>query len=154
MMTMYLNRDGKSWVDDLIRDCIQPDVFNEPIIRDAMEDIEEIYKIEGLAFYSKRHGVKSPESLSNGMKMLILCYYNAMGKHDCLLCSASMGDNCMKYLARLSLKYDFNISVDYYLRVPFDEKLHFKDFDTGEEFTDTMSVWKFYDGKEGVYDLS
>ena len=154
MMTMYLNRDGKSWVDDLIRDCIQPDVFEEPIIREAMDDIEDVYKIEGLAFYSRKHGVKSPESLSNDMKMLILFYYNAMGKHDCLLCSASMGNNCMKYLARLSLKYDFKISVDYCLLVPWEEPIYFKDFDSGKEFRKIEDVLRFYGGKEGVYDLS
>ena len=154
MMTMYLNRDGESSLNYIIRDCIQPDVFEEPIIREAMEDIEEIYKIEGLAFYSKRHGVKSPESLSNGMKTLILLYYNAIGKHNLLMSSACLGNNCYKYLARLSLRYDFNISVDYSLLIPKDEPFLAKDYDSGKIINNKTDLIKLYGGRAGLFNVS
>ena len=82
MMLCYLNRCGTSILDDIIQYNIKPEWFDDPLIREAMSVIERVNKIEGLAFYSTDHGVKSPQSLSNGMKsMLIMLYIPADSKY-------------------------------------------------------------------------
>ena len=154
MMTMYLNRDGLSWFKVLLQRCIKPEIFEEPILREAMRDIEGVYKIEGLAFYSEPWGVKSPESLSNGMKALILLYCNALRMHDELISSACLGNNCYKYLAQLSLKYDFNISVDYALLFDINEIVSAKDYDTGIVCNCDAEIAEIYRGRAGVFDVS
>lgn len=152
MMTVHLNGDGSTMLKTDIQRYIQPEIFDNPIVREAMLDIEDIYKIEGLAFYSRRHGVKSPESLSNGMKALILCSIydeSADGFHD-LISNACMGANCGKYLQRLSLVKDFSIAWDYFLDVEFDEPLCAIDFDTKTVFNNGKELTDFYAGKAGV----
>ena len=154
MVTMYLNRDGDSYYGSYIQKYIKPELFNEPIIREAMRDIEGVYKIEGLAFYSEPWGVKSPESLSNGMKTLILLYSYALGEFDKLVTTACLGDNCMKYFAQLSQKYDFSISVDYPIIIKEKTPIHAMDYDSGKVFYDYISILEFYCGKEGQFNVS
>ena len=50
MMLCYLNNDGHSQLDACIQYNIKPEWFDDDLIREAMRDIEHVYKIEGLAF--------------------------------------------------------------------------------------------------------
>lgn len=52
MMLCYRRDYGRSLLDDAIQMTIKPEWFDHPIIREAMLEIEHVYKIEGLAFYS------------------------------------------------------------------------------------------------------
>ena len=154
MMTIYLNRDGLAYLDLDIQDIMQPDCLEEDIIRRAIMDVENVYKIEGLAFYSRDWGVKSPASLSNGIKALILCYYYSQGKFDELVANSCMGANVGPYLRELSLKYDFSISWDYFLNMRHDMPVSARDADTGTTFDNTDTLTKFYAGRYGKYDWS
>ena len=135
---------GASSLDGFIRFYIKPELFDEPIIKEAMADIEHVYKIEGLAFYSSDYGVKSPESLSNGMKALLLFLCYGRGEFDKLVSNCCMGENCSKYLQQLSLKYDFEVSWDVFLGLDVNQPLLAKDYDTGTVFHDAASVMLFY----------
>ena len=140
MMRVKFNGDGTSDLDTWIQLYIQPEIFNEPIIVEAMKDIEHIYKIEGLAFYSTDFGVKSPQSLSNGMKTLILLTYQGMGNEVPLISNCCMGKNCSKYLCQLSTKYDFDIAWDYLMCFPRENvEVNAINVDTGEVFKDSYS---------------
>lgn len=140
MMRVKFNGNGTCLLDMPIRFNIQPDVFEEPIIVEAMRDIEHVYKIEGLAFYSSDFGVKSPESLSNGMKALILLTYAGMGRDIPLISNCCMGKNCSKYLCQLSTKYDFDIAWDYLMCFPHENiEVNAVNVDTGEVFKDSYS---------------
>lgn len=132
MLYVYPNGLGSTDLNDDIQFCMQPDVFCEDIIRRAVADVDEVYKIEGLAMYSKRHGVKSPASLSNGIKALILCYYQATGKFDGIVSNACMGENVGPYLQELSLKYDIHITWDYWLHFDWDSPIEATDVSTGK----------------------
>lgn len=150
MMRIHLNGDGTTMLNDSIRYNINADLFKEQILIDALSDIEGIYKIEGLAFYSNKHGVKSPESLSNGMKALILCTCYGRNNYNELISNACMGANCGTYLQRLSLKYDFDIAWDYYLRLDMDAPIAAMDAKTGTVFNKGSEVVYFYAGEAGA----
>lgn len=147
MMTIILNGDGTTLLSLPIQYKIQPHLLEDDSIRRALEDIEHIYKIDGLAMYSTDHGVKSPERLSNGMKCLLLmtCY----DKNDGLISNACMGANCGPYIAELSLKYDFTIAWDSFLDIPDDAVLDAVDYETGTRFHTGKELVDFYGSKPG-----
>ena len=150
MMTIHLNRHGQTYLDIKIRENMQPDVFNEPIIVEAIRDIDRVYKIEGLAMYTHEFGVLSPADLSNGMKALILCYYDAVNGLDFLVSNCCIAENVLPYLARLSLKYNFNISMDYPMLFGLTPvTLCAKDIDTGTVMNDSFVLADFYKGRAG-----
>ena len=154
MMTIYLNRRGKTYLDFAIRDNIQPDVFEEPIIRQALLDIDRVVDISGLALKTEEYGILAPGDLSNGCKSLILCWYDSFRHFDYLVSNCCMGENVLPYLAALSLKYDFKISMDYPMLFPDDNTpLSAKDADTGTEFQTGDDILVFYAGRAGRYDL-
>lgn len=144
MMNVIINGDGSTQLYSDIKYNIQPDIFDEPILLEAMRDIEKVYKIEGLAFYSEDHGVKSPGDLSNGMKALILCVYYAKGKVDTLISNACMGENCGKYLAQLSTKYNFSIAWDYPMCFDWDIPISAREEKTGLEFKTAGELVNYY----------
>lgn len=108
MMVCHLNNDGYSQLNITIRRFIRPEWFNMDLIKRAMYEIDHIDKIEGLAFYSYDHGVKSPESLSNGMKaILLLANLPADADiYDCgkFISNCSIGTNVVPFLQELSLQ--------------------------------------------------
>lgn len=150
-MICHLNNDGYSQLNVTIRRFIQPDWFNSEFIKRAMKDIDHVYKIEGLAFYSYDHGVKSPESLSNGMKAILLLANLPIDAdiYDCgkFISNCSIGINVVPLLQELSLNKDFHIAHDIWL--PFDESkaISAKDFETGKVFTSTSEFQDFYCGR-------
>lgn len=64
MMYAYPYKDdgnlGHTNLSAIIQMYIKPEWFESQLIKDAMFDIEHVYKIEGLALYSSDFGVKSP----------------------------------------------------------------------------------------------
>lgn len=156
-MTCYLNENGVHYLDQMIQYNIKPEWFDDEFIKEAMLEIEHVYKIEGLAFYSSDHGVKSPQSLSNGMKALLLlkylpedCWYYEQGTH---ISDSSIGDNVVPFLRRLSLTNDFPIAWDEWIPFEVDEPLRGKDSETGTIFNTTTELDDFYCGRCGIWDI-
>lgn len=151
MMTCYLNNDGYSNLDYYICDMIDASWFDLDIIREAMKEIEHVDKIEGLAFYSSDHGVKSPQSLSNGMKsMLIMRYIPADSKYfpnEKFVTSACIGDNLAPFIQRMSLEHDFPVAIDCWVKYDMQMPILAKDMDTREIFTDTREFQLHWSGR-------
>lgn len=151
MMLCYLNRCGTSILDDIIQYNIKPEWFDDPLIREAMSVIEHVNKIEGLAFYSTDHGVKSPQSLSNGMKsMLIMRYIPADSKYfpnEKFVTSACIGDNLAPFIQRMSLEHDFPVAIDCWVKYNMKMPILAKDMDTGEIFKDTREFQLHWSGR-------
>lgn len=149
MLYAYINAGGIQYLFNEVDRCIQPDVLEVPVIKKALEDVEEIYKTEGLAMYSRRHGVKSPQSLSNGIKALMLLYYQSKGECTELISSGCFGDNVGKYVQEMSLTMDIHISWDSYLPMCRDAPILAKDMSTGEVITDVERFQKVVGRKGG-----
>lgn len=151
MMICHLNENGTSYLDTMIQCNIKPEWLDNELIKEAMKDIEHVYKIEGLAFYSTDWGVKSPQSLSNGMKALLLLanipedyFENEVERH---ISNGSIGDNVVDFLRRLSLECDFHIAYDIWLPLEYDMPIKAMDYETGVTFSDTRELHEFYGGK-------
>ena len=142
MMHIKDKGDGTTMLSDIISDYITPDILLDDIIVRALENIEGVVKIEGLALYTKEHGVLSPERLSNGMKALI-CFV-MYDKHKELVSSACMGGNCGPFLRELSFKYDFEIAWDYFVDMGWEEPVCAVDIDTGTTFDTVKDLLMFY----------
>lgn len=65
--------------------------------------------------------------------------------------NASIGDNVVPFLQRLSVEKDFPISLDIYLSFEDELPLKAKDMETGKVFNNTDEFLNFYWGKY-VYD--
>lgn len=148
MMRVLLNGDGYTQLDTSIQVNIQPEQIANPVIREELEDVEDVYKIEGLAMYTHNWGVKSPQSLSNGTKALIL--FACFDKHKRLVSSACCGQNVAPYIAKLSLICDFDIALDYFLATPMDAKIDAIDVKTGEIMHTGKEFHDLYGGKAGT----
>ena len=68
MMRVILNGNGTTQLWDLVKHFIKPELLEDETIDAELKDVEEVYKREGLAMYTERWGVKSPDDLSNGTK--------------------------------------------------------------------------------------
>lgn len=149
MMLCHVNsEEGYSQTQSFIQNYIKPEYLQVPVIRRALEDVEGVYKIEGLAMYSKEHGVKSPGSLSNGMRTLILLY--CYKEHGFLLNSSNMGPNVTKYLGELSTICDFEINLNYFCKIPDDYVVNAKDIETGTLYTNGKDFTRAYARKAGI----
>lgn len=150
MMTCYMNRDGETNTHFVIMEYLDPDWLSDQIILDALKDIEGVVEINGFSFRTETWGWKSVEGLSGGMKALMIfprvanLYYK---EHGILLSNATMGDNCAKYLQRLSLKYDFPIAWDHFMWLDASEPLNAVDYDTGKEFHTRDELMSYYAGR-------
>lgn len=142
MMRIKADGDGTTMLFDIIQENITPEVLQDDIIKRALESIEGVYKIEGLALYTKEHGVLSPERLSNGMKALIS--FTMFDKHKELVSSACMGGNCGPFLRELTFKYDFDIAWDYFVDMGWNEPVCAIDIDTGTVFNVVEDLLMFY----------
>lgn len=154
MMTIYLNRRGRTYLDLDIQYNVQPEVFEDPIIRKALHDVDRVIRISGMTLETSEYGVLAPGNLSNGCKALILCWYDAKKHFDFLVSNSCMGENVLPHLAALSLKYDFRISMDYPMLFPEDDTpLLAQDADTGTVFHTGDEILIFYAGRAGRYTL-
>lgn len=150
MMTCYLNFDGTTSRKDWARMYMTPDWVKEPVIRAALMDIDSVTEIEGLTFKTEEWGYKTPDSISGGVRALMLLafageqIYKETGH---LISNASMGPNCSKYLQQLSMKYDFPIAWDVFMKLDLETELLAKDSETGEVFHTADELLDFYQGR-------
>lgn len=150
MLHAYINGDGILSLSLDIPYYVEPSVLKHPIIRQALEKVEGVYKIEGLAMYSKEHGVKSPENLSLGVKALIMCYYQAMGTYKELISSACMGDNIGVYLQKMSLEMDMHVAWDSYLPMDWKAPILAKNMANGNIITNVEDFQREIGWKGGT----
>lgn len=153
MLYAYINGNGETVIKPDGRVFITTECLDVPEIIEALEDVEGVYKIEGLAFYTKEHGVLSPESISNGIRALMLLYYQHKGVYDEIISSACFGDNVGKYVQKMSLNYNIHIAWDSYLPMDWNAPILATNVSTGDVITD-IKVFQdevgHYGGEPGV----
>lgn len=145
MMTLIRNsEEGSSFPKDVLRLYAVPEDLQNDTIKRALEDIEGVYKVDGFSMYSREYGVKTLESISNGMATLIAL--SIFDRHGVVMLSSNMGANVAPYVAELSLTHDFTLCDNYFLAVPYGTPMCVKDALTGkvvrtsDEFHDLKGV--------------
>lgn len=94
-----------SYPDDYFDAQYEPEWLTEPLIKDMIRDVDKS-DIVDQCIISPVLGQISPEKLSGGVKSLIMIAHSEEGMYLNLTC---LGQNCAKWLARLSLSYDFTV---------------------------------------------
>lgn len=148
MMRVILNGDGRTSLGYDIQYNITPELLQQPIIYEELKEVEDVYKIEGLAMYTHEWGVKSPQDLSNGTKALIL--FSCFDKHHVLVSSACCGANVAKFVGQLSNVCDFDMALDYFFDIPDDDEINAIDSETGVVLHNGREFIDYYAGKAGV----
>lgn len=112
----------------LFNQSYKPDWFNDPLVEEIVLDIDSTKHIRDQVFDSPVLGLILPERLSGGVKALIgIIKCDTFGKFSALR-SSMFGDNCVKWLARLSFDYDFTIYMSHPLDFSFGGDFDDKEF--------------------------
>lgn len=150
MMTCYLNAEGTTPAPSLIRRYIKSSWLDEPIIREALHDIQHVVEIEGIALHTKEWGCLTPESVAGGVRALFLLPFagnEILADSGRLISNKSMGDNCAKYLLRLSIKYDFPIAWDCFMLIDRKQEMLAMDYETGKVVHNGDEFLNMYAGR-------
>ena len=111
MRIIVVNKPKKliSFSKGLFESFMQRDWFEDPLVQDMILDIDKTKHLGGPVFESPVLGIISPTELSGGVKSLISVYKIPMFQEAEGLRSSMFGDNCAKWLAKLSFLVDFNL---------------------------------------------
>lgn len=104
----------------------ESDWFNDPLVEEMVLDVDLTKHFKDQVFESPVLGFILPERLSGGVKGLILILKSERAKKFSAYRSCIFGDNCVKWIAKLSFITDFSIYMSHYL-----------DFNFGGDFSDT-----------------
>lgn len=98
---------------------MKPEWFNDPLVEEMVLDVDKTKHFKDQVFESPVLGFITPERLSGGVKGLIgIVKCDKFRKFDALR-SSIFGDNCVKWLAKLSFDYDFAIYMSHALDFSF-----------------------------------
>lgn len=100
--------------------------FEDQFVKDMILDVDKSEVISPYCIASPVLGQIAPERLSGGVKALILMY-----KTDFEIWATACGDNCAKWILKIAEKKDLTISLEHYMRFPY-EDFAFKNMSTGE----------------------
>lgn len=129
------------------------DWFNDPLVEAIVLDVDRTTHIKDSVFESPRLGTISPHYLSGGTKALISLLKSDNIRTCAPFDSAMFGDNCVRWLTKISFLVDFTIYMD----TPLDFGMGGKVFDTefrktpiqaqgenGEVLDTCGKVWEYY----------
>ena len=105
----------------------EPEWFNNELVREMIRDIDKSTVLEGEVIMSDVFGAIPPQKLSGGVKTLILlCFDNSR-----IFNISKCGDNCAKWIAKISEIYDNDIIVNLRHVMSFDGEFEFKILNSG-----------------------
>lgn len=91
------------------------DWFNDPLVKEMIKDIDKTEHIKDALFESPVLGTIPATTLSGGVKGLILILKSEQLDDYDAMRSSIFGDNCVKWLIKLSYLKDFTIYMSHYL---------------------------------------
>ena len=104
------------------------DWFNDPLVEEMIKDIDKTDHIADAVFKSPVLGTIPATSLSGGVKGLILILKSKQLNDYDAMRSCIFGNNCVKWLIKLSYLADFTIYMSHYLNFYYGGN-YSKDFD-------------------------
>lgn len=104
------------------------DWFNDPLVEEMVRDVDKTEHIKDAIFESPVLGTILASELSGGVKGLILILKSKSLSDYTAMRSCIFGDNCIKWLIKLSYIADFTIYMSHFLDFYFGGD-YSKDFD-------------------------
>lgn len=89
--------------------------FEDPLVQEMVLDVDKTEHIKGAVFESPVLGPIMADQLSGGVKGLILILKSKQLRDYRAMRSSIFGDNCVKWLIKLSYITDFTIYMSHYL---------------------------------------
>lgn len=116
MMTVYFSKpEGKTvlrTVDMHFNYAYYPEWLDDPLVHEMVEDVDRS-KVISAGIVIHRNGLPMAcTGLSGGVKCLILAL---KANEDFVYNSTIWGDNCTKWLAKISFLADFEIQITHFL---------------------------------------
>ena len=84
--------------------------FDDPLVQEMIEDVDKSKVIGPMCIQSPVLGMIAPTALSGGVKALIL-----MLKTDEEIWATACGDNCAKWIRKISEMKDLTISLEHFM---------------------------------------
>ena len=85
--------------------------LSDPFVQEMMEDIDHSCYIGGMVIESDVLGPIPPETLSGGLKTLIMIYK----RPDMVFDATSCGPNCAKWLLEIGKREDVTVNLRYFM---------------------------------------
>lgn len=127
--------------------------FNDPLVEEIVRDVDKTIHVRDSVFESPVLGTISPHYLSGGTKALISILKSESIRNCAPFDSAMFGDNCVKWLAKLSFLVDFTIYMDTPLDFGMGGNIFDREFrntpicaqgEKGEQLKTCGRVWEYY----------
>ena len=85
--------------------------FSDPLVQRMLEDVDRSRYVGGTLIESDVLGPIPPETLSGGVKTLILIYENP----DLVFDATSCGPNCAKWLVEIGKRKEVTVNLRYFM---------------------------------------
>lgn len=122
MMTVIAHKYGGRFVmsaSRLFNEVFDKEWFKDPLVQEMVRDVDNTEWVAGSVFTNDVLGDIHASELSGGVKGLMLVYKNPEGISR-VFSSVIWGDNCAKWLAKLSFMVDFSLYFEHILSFPED----------------------------------
>lgn len=106
-------QDLMRYPDDLFKVLMERDWFNDSLVEEMVLSVDKTHHIKDFVFDSPVLGAIPPDYLSSGVKGLIGIYKCQDFRDFEAISSIVFGDNCVKWLAKLSFLVDFTIYYEH-----------------------------------------
>ena len=113
--------------DAMFDDLFEKSWFQDPLIREIMDKVDNIDRVNGSALHNRITGdTHAPQRLSTGCKTTILVY-----KFPKVIFRARMGDNCTPFIEKIASRQDVILHSCYVhsYRFQFISEIYFVNFD-------------------------
>lgn len=124
----YKGENVIEFADTVFPDLYEDEWFEDSFVKDMIRDVDKSEVVGPLLIQSPVLGPIAYSELSGGVKMLILMYE----LNDYIFNATNCGNNCAKWIQRISEKKDLTIKLEYVMEFKEDEYFNMKIMQTGE----------------------
>ena len=124
----YKGENVVEFSDTVFPDLYEDEWFEDPFVKEMILDVDQSVVVGPLLIQSPVLGPIAYSELSGGVKALILMY-----KMDEYIFNATnCGNNCAKWIQRISEKKDLTIKLEYVMEFQDDEYFNIRIMQTGD----------------------